>query len=290
VDACIDERAKPREITMASEGTVRTLEGTVSVVAGGSSGIGAAVVERLAEHGSTVEFVSIDSEGVASLEQRLRAAGYDVRGSVVDTSDEQQVRVFLQGVAERHGRIAVLVNSVGIQRYGTVESTSSETWDEVFAVNVKSMFLTAKYAVPLLRSNGGGAIVNVSSVQAFSSQQNVVAYTASKGAIISMTRAMSTDYAREGIRVNTVCPASVDTPMLRASAREVAPDDPDQIIEEWGSMHPLGRVARPGEIADAILYLASPCSSFVTGTELRVDGGMLAGTALVAPQGASDAV
>ncbi len=146
----------------------------------------------------------------------------------------------------------------------------------------------AKHAVPLMRRNGSGAIVNISSAQAVASQQNVVAYTASKGAIVAMTRAMAVDHAHEGIRVNSICPGSIDTPMLRAGAREVSPDDPDRVIDEWGSMYPMHRVGHPGEIADAVLYLVSPLASFVTGADLRVDGGLLAGVALVAPADNSD--
>ncbi len=265
------------------------LEGTISVVAGGSSGIGRAVVERFAEHGSVVEFAANDPEGVADLQRDLRAKGANVRGSIVDASEPAQVRDFMEGVAERHGRVGALVNSIGIQRYGTVESTSPETWDEVLAVNVRPMFLMAKYAVPLLRKNGGGAIVNVASGQAVASQRNVVAYTASKGAIVAMTRAMAVDHANDGIRVNSVCPGSIDTPMLRAAAREVSPGDPERVIAQWGSMYPIGRVGLPGEVADTILYLVSPLSSFVTGADLRVDGGLLAGVALVAPAEQSDA-
>ena len=229
----------------------RMLQGTVSVVAGGSSGIGRAVVERFAEHGSVVEFAANDPDGVGRLQHDLSAKGADVRGSVVDASDPEQVRRFMDGVAERRGRLGALVNSVGIQRYGTVESTTPETWDEVLAVNLRSVFLMAKFALPLMRRNGGGAIVNVSSGQAVASQKNVVAYTASKGAIVAMTRAMAVDHARDGVRVNSVCPGSVDTPMLRAAARDISPDDPDRVIADWGSMYPLGRVARPGEIADS---------------------------------------
>jgi NAD(P)-dependent dehydrogenase (short-subunit alcohol dehydrogenase family) len=273
---------------MTAVATDKMLQGSVAVVAGGSSGIGRAVVERFVEHGSAVEFVAIDPDGVAQLERALRAQGADARGSVLDASHPDQVQAFMEGVAQRHGRLSALVNSIGIQRYGTVESTSPEMWDEVLAVNVKSMFLMAKYAVPLMRRNGSGAIVNIASAQAVASQQNVVAYTASKGAIVAMTRAMAVDHAHEGIRVNSICPGSIDTPMLRSGAREVSPDDPDRVIEEWGSMYPMRRVGHPGEIADAVLYLASPLASFVTGADLRVDGGLLAGVALVAPADDSD--
>jgi len=268
---------------MTIDGTGRMLEGTISVVAGGSSGIGRAVVERFAEHGSAVEFVANDADGVAEFERQLQAGGADARGSVVDASDPAQVGAFMQEVASRRGRLDALVNTVGIQYYGTVESTPPEEWDRVLAVNVKSMFLMAKHAVPLMRANGSGAIVNVASVQGVASQRNVVAYTASKGAIIAMTRAMAVDHADEGIRVNSILPGSIDTPMLRTAAHAVSPDDPGRVIEEWGSMYPMRRVGLPGEIADAALYLVSPLSSFVTGADLRIDGGLLAGVALVAP-------
>jgi NAD(P)-dependent dehydrogenase (short-subunit alcohol dehydrogenase family) len=261
----------------------RLLDGVTAVVAGGASGIGQAVVDRFAEHGAVVEFVDINGSAVTETERELRARGLDVSGHVADLSDPGQVAAFAEGVAGRHPRLGALVNSAGIQRYGTVETTSLETWDEVFAVNVRSMFLLAKYAVPLMRRNGGGAIVNVSSGQAVASQRNVVAYTASKGAIAAMTRAMAMDYAAEGIRVNTVLPGSIDTPMLRASARQIAPDDPDRVIREWGSGHPIGRVGKPAEIADVCVFLASPLASYVTGAELRADGGLLAGVALGAP-------
>jgi NAD(P)-dependent dehydrogenase (short-subunit alcohol dehydrogenase family) len=261
----------------------RLLDGVTAIVAGGGSGIGQAVVARFAEHGAVVEFVDINAAAVAETERELRARGLDVSGHVADVSDPDQVSAFAEKVAGRRGGVGALVNSAGIQRYGTVETTSWQTWDEVFAVNVRSMFLLAKHAVPLMRRNGGGVIVNVSSGQAVASQRNVVAYTASKGAISAMTRAMAVDHAAEGIRVNTIVPGSVDTPMLRASARAIAPDDTDRVIGEWGSEHPIGRVGQPAEIADACVFLASPLASYVTGAELRVDGGLLAGVALRAP-------
>jgi NAD(P)-dependent dehydrogenase (short-subunit alcohol dehydrogenase family) len=264
------------------------VSGGVTVVAGGSSGIGRAVVECFAENGSIVEFFSVDSSANDAVAKQLVDRGYDVRGSTVDVANPEEVKKFFDDVSRRRGRLSALVNSAGIQRYGTAETTSVQTWDEVLNVNLRGMFLTVKHAVPLMRINGGGSIVNVSSAQAVASQKNVVAYTASKGAIVAMTRAMAVDHAAENIRVNSVCPGSVDTPMLRASARSIDPDNPDRVIAEWGMGHPLGRVGEPREIADSILFLASAMSSFVTGADLRVDGGALAGISLVAPGESSD--
>jgi NAD(P)-dependent dehydrogenase (short-subunit alcohol dehydrogenase family) len=259
------------------------MTGTVSVVIGGSAGIGRAAAWTLARNGSAVELAAIDPPGVDRAAGELRAAGHEARGTVLDVADPEQIASFMAGVAARHGRLSVLVNSAGIQRYGTVETTPLSVWDEVLDVNVRGMFLAAGQAVPLMRRSGGGAIVNVASAQATATQRNVVAYTASKGAIVAMTRAMAVDHAPDGIRVNSVSPGSVDTPMLRAAARDVSAEDPDSVIAQWGSLHPLGRVGAPAEIADVILFLASPLSSFVTGADLRADGGVLAGVALPAP-------
>ena len=259
------------------------MAGTVSVVIGGSAGIGLAAAWALARHGSAVELAAIDPPGVDRAAAEMRDAGHEARGTVLDVADPGQIASFMAGVAARHGRLSVLVNSAGIQRYGTAETTPVSVWDEVLDVNVRGMFLAAGQAVPLMRRSGGGAIVNVASAQATATQRNVVAYTASKGAIVAMTRAMAVDHAPDGIRVNSVSPGSVDTPMLRAAARDVSAEDPDSVIAQWGSLHPLGRVGAPAEIADVILFLASPLSSFVTGADLRADGGVLAGVALPAP-------
>ncbi|HEU5387052.1 MAG TPA: SDR family oxidoreductase [Streptosporangiaceae bacterium] len=258
------------------------LAGAISIVMGGSTGIGLSAARCLARHGSAVELAANDEPGVTAAVNQLRADGHDAHGTVLDAARPDQIEAFVAAVGDRHGRLSVLVNSAGIQRYGTAETTAVEVWDEVLDVNVRAMFLTVKHAVPLMRRNGGGAIVNVSSAQATASQRNVVAYTASKGAIVAMTRAMAVDYAPEGIRVNSLSPGSVDTPMLRQSAREAG--DEDTVIAQWGANHPLGRVGTPQEVADAILFLASPLSGFVTGTELRVDGGLLAAVAVAAPE------
>ncbi len=273
---------------MESEVSGQLLDGVVAVVAGASSGIGAAVARRFAEHGATVEMVAIHEAELHAAEAELLARGHRVHASALDASDESAVAAFAAGLSARHDRVGALVNSIGIQRYGTVETTSVATWDEVMAVNVRAMFLMAKHVVPLMRANGSGSIVNISSAQAIASQRNVVAYTASKGAIVAMTRAMAVDLAPDRIRVNCLCPGSVDTPMLRAAARDVSPDDPDAVIAEWGAGHPIGRVGRAAEIADVALFLASGLSTFVTGADIRTDGGVLAGVALQAPQHSSD--
>jgi NAD(P)-dependent dehydrogenase (short-subunit alcohol dehydrogenase family) len=186
---------------------------------------------------------------------------------------------------ENYGGVDILVNSAGIQRYGTVVETDEAAWDEVLDVNLKGIYLASKHAIPEMRRRGGGAIVNLSSVQAFASQQGVAAYTASKGGINALTRAMALDHAEDNIRVNAVCPASVDTPMLRWSADLFKGDKSiEETVEDWGRMHPVGRVARPEEVAEVIVFLASPRASFVTGGDYKVDGGLLAALGVALPE------
>lgn len=261
-------------------------EGSVGVVAGGSSGIGLACARRMVAAGMKVVLGGLDSQEVGMAIKSLSRTGTTVEGVPGDLSEVEGARALIERAASR-GPVKVLVNSVGIQRYGTVESTREVDWEEVLRVNVKTAFLLAKFAVPHLRSSGGGAIVNVSSVQAFATQPGVAAYSTSKAALVGLTRAIAVDHARDKIRANVVCPGSVDTPMLRHSARLFAPPGQDEeLLVEWGSTHPLGRVARAEEVAEAVWFLASPAASFVTGTELRVDGGLLSRIG-VALEGAS---
>ena len=186
---------------------------------------------------------------------------------------------------ENYGGVDVLVNSAGVQRYGTVVETEEEVWDEVLAVNLKGIYLASKHAIAEMSERGGGAIVNLSSVQAFASQKGVAAYTASKGGINALTRAMALDHAEENIRVNAVCPGSVDTPMLRWAADLFKGENTaEETVEDFGKMHPLGRVARPEEVAEVISFLASPRASFVTGGEYKVDGGLLAALGVALPE------
>jgi NAD(P)-dependent dehydrogenase (short-subunit alcohol dehydrogenase family) len=152
-------------------------------------------------------------------------------------------------------------------------------------VNLKGIYLASKHAIPEMRKRGGGAIVNLSSVQAFASQKGVAAYTASKGGVNALTRAMALDHAQENIRANAVCPGSVDTPMLRWAADLFkGSKSAEETVKDWGKAHPLGRVATPEEVAEVIAFLASPRARFVTGSEYKVDGGLLAALGVGLPE------
>lgn len=258
--------------------------GRTAVVTGAAKGIGAAVATRLATAGAAVVACDVDGDALREHADRLRAGAARVVEVVGDVSRAPTAEEAARRAGTEFGGAQILVNAAGIQRYGTVETTDESVWNQVLAVNVTSIFLFAKHLVPLMRAAGGGSIVNVSSVQAFVTQTDVVAYAASKGAINALTRAIAVDHAHEQIRCNAVCPGSVDTPMLRASAERFAGDRrPDDLLGEWGRSHPLGRMARPEEVAEVCAFLAGPRSSFVTGTEMRVDGGLTAAVGVVLP-------
>ena len=259
--------------------------GKVAIVAGGALGIGRAAARKLATEDASVVICSDREEQVEGTVAGLRDEGLAVHGLRADVTSSADMERLIAFTVDTYGGVDVLVNSAGVQRYGTVVETEEEVWDEVLDVNLKGIYLASRYAIPEMRERGGGAIVNLSSVQAFASQRGVAAYTASKGGINALTRAMALDHAQENIRVNAVCPASVDTPMLRWAANLFKGEkDVDQVIADWGKMHPVGRVARPEEVAEVIAFLAGPRASFVTGGDYKVDGGMLAALGVRLPE------
>jgi len=258
--------------------------GKVAIVAGGSLGIGLATARRLGQAGAAVVVCGRRSAAVEEAVSKLRADGLMAEGIPADVGSDRDVARLVAFTVEHLGGVDILVNSAGIQRYGDVVETDEATWDEVFDTNVKGMYLTAHHAIPEMRRRGGGVIVNVSSVQAFASQRSVAAYTASKGAINALTRAMALDHAHEQIRVVAVCPGSIDTPMLRAAAeRWKGEGTAEETLASWGRLHPIGRVGTAEDVAELIAFLASARASFITGSEVKVDGGLLSQIAVVLP-------
>lgn len=245
----------------------RDLEGQVAVVTGAAMGIGAATATLLSTLGASVVLVDRESATLSGSEGPYVAVQADVATAA-------GAAAAANAATDAFGGIDILVNAAGIQRYGDALTTDEAVWDEVMAVNVKSIFLMAKACLPSLIGRHG-SIVNVGSVQSVGAFRGAVAYVTSKAAVANLTRALAADFAPD-VRVNAVGPGSVDTPMLRSAAAALAPDDPDAALHTWGSLHPLARIAQPDEVAEAIAFLAGPRSSFVTGSLLMVDGGMTA--------------
>jgi NAD(P)-dependent dehydrogenase (short-subunit alcohol dehydrogenase family) len=264
---------------------VADFSGKVAIVAGGALGIGFAAARKLAQEGASVVVCSDQEDQVERAVDELSEEGLEVEGLRADVTSSAEMEHLVNFTVETCGGVDILVNSAGVQRYGTVVDTKEEVWDEVLSINLKGMYLGSKHVIPKMRERGGGSIVNLSSVQAFASQKGVAAYTASKGGINALTHAMAVDHAEENIRVNAVCPGSVDTPMLRWAAELFKGEkSAEETVEDFGKMHPLGRVAEPEEVAEVIAFLASEKASFVTGGEYKVDGGLLSALGVQLPE------
>ena len=247
-------------------------DGKVIFVTGGALGIGRAAVEIFAERGASVAIVDWDEKAGNELASELEQNGHSAIFHKVNVANYDYVLTAADATAAAFGTIDSLVVSAGIQRYGTAVSTDEAQWDEVMGVNLKGAWNAARACIPHIQKQGG-SIVNVSSVQALASQQNVLAYTASKHGLIGLTRSMAMDFAKAGIRANAVCPGTVDTPMLKWAAS--LDPNPQSVYDACNAMHPLGRIAQPREIGEVVAFLAHENSSFVTGAVWTVDGGLL---------------
>jgi NAD(P)-dependent dehydrogenase (short-subunit alcohol dehydrogenase family) len=253
------------------------VKGKRAVVTGGSLGIGAEACRLLAREGASVAVTDILDEEGAARAKEIEEAGGNARFWHLDVSDEDQVREVFEEVAQEFGGIDVLVNNAGIagEDKPTHELTQAE-WDKVMAVNVKGAFLCTKHALRYMRKEGGGSIINLSSIYGIIGAPDIPPYHASKGAIRLMAKTDALLYAREGIRVNSVHPGYIWTPLVEDLARR-SELGPEGFREQLDSLHPVGHVGEPADIAYGILYLASDESRFVTGSELVIDGGYTAG-------------
>lgn len=243
----------------------------VTIVTGGASGIGRQACERFAAEGATVVVADRDGDGADAV---AAALGGDSTGMLLDVADPQSVRQVIADVAERFGRIDTVVNNAGTTIVGAVHDLTDEQWDTEMDVNVKSVFLMSREAWPhLLESRG--SIVNTASIASHWAIPADAAYCASKAAVLMLTKCLALDGAPSGVRANCVCPGFVDTPMIQGYFA----DQPDaEAARDFATrMHPLGRLGHPGDIAEAMVYLASDEASWVTGTSLTVDGGLTAG-------------
>lgn len=266
--------------------------GRAVLITGGALGIGKGVAEAFAAVGASVAVADIDPASAAATVTELQngalglAAGNPPGGggrpraiaTIGDVSRSADAERMVAETVRAFGRLDVLVNNAGIfplDWYGNVEEIDEGMWDTILDVNLKGIFLMSRAALPHIRAAGGGTVVNMASVQGLQSMPRVVAYAASKGGVLSLTRAMAMDYAPEGIRVVAICPGTIDSAMVRGIARAEGGDE-EENVRRYGSVHPLGRIGTPADVGAAAVFLASDAASFITGESLNVDGGFMA--------------
>lgn len=247
------------------------LSGKTAIVTGGAKGIGEAIAVRFGIEGARVVVSDVDESG-----ERVAAAIREQSGEAVfvgaDVSDEEQVRAMVDRVIGEYGRIDVLVNNAGIIRFTPWDDFNVADWDRVIAVNLTGVMLCSKYAIPHMRAAGGGAIVNISSVHASVTGPAVAAYAASKGGVLVLTRSMALELAPANIRVNSILPGYIRTPLFLSDVDRRP--DPAAFVNEIESKIPAGRVGDPSEIAGVAVFAASDDASYMTGAALAIDGGV----------------
>ncbi|HKB08413.1 MAG TPA: SDR family NAD(P)-dependent oxidoreductase [Candidatus Polarisedimenticolia bacterium] len=251
------------------------LRGKVALITGAASGIGRATAFLFAREGAAVALFDVDGTGGRAVAEAIEAEkgrALFVHGDVTRDAD---VRRAVEETTGRLGGLHILFNNAGIIRRTTVADTTEEDWDRVIAVNLKGVFLMSRHAVPVMARAGGGIIINTASVWGLVGGMRAAAYCASKGAVVLLTKAMALDHGAQNIRVNCICPGDTDTPMLRQEAGMLG-EPMDRHMAQAADV-PLRRVARPEDIAQAALYLASESSSYISGAPLIIDGGFVAG-------------
>ena len=250
------------------------MKDNVVIVTGAGQGIGEATARLFGREGATVAVVDRNSPSGGATATDIEGDGGAARFVQADVSSAEEVRAMADQVLGAFGKIDVLVNVAGVQgMVADVVELPENEWHHVLDTNITSVYLCSKYCIPHMLKAGGGSIVNVASMQSYFNMPGSSAYAAAKGGIVSLTRSMALDFARSNIRVNAVAPGYIDTPLLRGFAQ--ATGDEQAAIDKWSSRIPIGRLQKPSEVAEVILFLASPRASAVTGVTYPVDGGML---------------
>lgn len=253
---------------------MKALSGRVAVITGGTSGIGAASGREFAAHGARVMIAGIEDEPGEALAKAL-CIEYGAGAAAyvhTDVTIQSEVQAMVAMTERMFGRLDILVNNAGIGTFGETPDLAPEQWERVLAVNLNSIFYGCKYAIPLMRCLGSGAIVNIASVSGMAADYGFTAYAASKGAAINYTRALALDHARDRIRVNAVCPGLIQTPLTASTLAA------SSVKETWSASIPFGRPGEPEEVAKVVRFLASDEASYVTGAIIPVDGGITAWT------------
>jgi NAD(P)-dependent dehydrogenase (short-subunit alcohol dehydrogenase family) len=247
------------------------LQGKTAIITGAAAGIGAASATLFAQEGAKIVAVDIDRELLQQVSDQIQKAGGDCLAVTADVSKRDAVQNTIRSATERFGRVDILFNNAGIVPAGKIETISEEQWDRAMAINVKSMYLFCHEVIPKFRAQGGGVILNTASATALRAVMDRACYTATKAAVIGLTKSMALDCVRDNIRVNCLCPGTVDTPSL--AQRLAAFPDPAEARKNFIARQPMGRLGTAEEIAQAALYLVSSASEFVTGVAFAIDGG-----------------
>ena len=248
------------------------LEGKTAIITGAAAGIGAASAALFAREGAKIVAVDIDRERLDQVSDQIQKAGGDCLAVTADVSKRDDVQNAIRSATEKFGRVDILFNNAGVVPVGKVETISEEQWDRAMAINVKSLYLFCHEVIPKFRAQGGGVILNTASATALRAVVDRACYTATKAAVVGLTKSMALDCVRDNIRVNCLCPGTVDTPSL--AQRLAAFPDPAEARKNFIARQPMGRFGTAEEIAQAALYLVSPASEFVTGVAFAIDGGL----------------
>jgi 2-keto-3-deoxy-L-fuconate dehydrogenase len=252
-----------------------SLKRKTALITGAGSGIGAAIAKLFAAAGARVFVTDRVEAGARDIQRNITDAGHQADFCLLDIADEEQCKSVAERVLSDAGHLDILVNNAGIGHVGTLATTEVSELDRVCSVNVRGTFLVTKAFLPSMLARRSGVIINIASIAGVLGVRDRLVYTVSKHAVVGLTRAMALDHARDGIRINAICPGRVETPWVKERLREYP--DPGKAYEEMCATQPMGRMGRPEEIAAAALYLASDEAAFVTGATLTPDGGWSAG-------------
>ena len=244
--------------------SAKPLDGRIAVVTGGTGGIGKAICARLHKEGASVIALDLAPPPDNAVFETI----------AMDVTQEEAVRTAIEEVGIRHGQIDILVNAAGIEIEKTIEDTSLEEWNRIFAINVTGTFLTSKYALPLMRKAGAGSIINFGSYDGFIADPGLAAYCATKGAVHALTKAMACDYGPENIRVNAICPGYIDTPMLQSFFGDSG--DVESLEQAIRDVHPMRRYGTPDDVAGLVNWLAGDEARYASGQLWVLDGGLTA--------------
>jgi len=251
-----------------------SLEGKVAIITGGASGIGRATAKLLAEVGAAVALIDIDESGGEETAAQINTSGGKAKFFHANVISDFDCKRTVEDIFDEFKRIDILFNNAGVVHRKSVVELEEAQWDLVVDVSLKAIFLLSRCVIPKMIENGGGSIINTGSGWGLKGGPQAAAYCAAKGGVVNLTRAMAIDHGKQGVRVNCVCPGDIDTPLLRAEARELGIEE--EAFIEQAANRPINRVGRPEDVAKAVLFLATDMSAWVTGTSIVVDGGGLA--------------